>query len=70
MSGCVFEGAHQGELTRIGVESMQGYQAARLVTLAHLGSLKRALADLDRVSAWLPSLPWSMLRRASIRLHW
>ena len=31
----------------------QGYQAARLVALAHLGSLKRALGDLDRVSAWL-----------------
>jgi enamine deaminase RidA (YjgF/YER057c/UK114 family) len=31
----------------------QGYQAARLVALAHLGSLKRALGDLDRVTAWL-----------------
>ena len=30
----------------------EGYQAARLTTLAILGSLKRALGDLDRVSAW------------------
>jgi enamine deaminase RidA (YjgF/YER057c/UK114 family) len=31
----------------------QGYQAARLTALAVLGSLKRELGDLDRVSAWL-----------------
>jgi enamine deaminase RidA (YjgF/YER057c/UK114 family) len=31
----------------------QGYQAARLTALAILGSLKRELGDLDRVSAWL-----------------
>jgi enamine deaminase RidA (YjgF/YER057c/UK114 family) len=31
----------------------QGYQAARLTGLAILGSLKRALGDLDRVTAWL-----------------
>lgn len=31
----------------------QGYQSAKLVALAHLGSLKRALGDLDRVTAWL-----------------
>jgi len=30
----------------------QGYQAARLTALSILGSLKRALGDLDRVSAW------------------
>ena len=30
-----------------------GYQAARSVALAHLASLKRALGDLDRVTAWL-----------------
>jgi enamine deaminase RidA (YjgF/YER057c/UK114 family) len=36
-----------------GVSAEQGYQAARLVALAHLGSLKRALGDLDRVTAWL-----------------
>lgn len=31
----------------------QGYAAARLVALAHLSSLKRALGDLDRITAWL-----------------
>ena len=30
-----------------------GYNAARLVALAHLSSLKRAIGDLDRVTAWL-----------------
>lgn len=30
----------------------QGYAAARLVALSILGSLKRALGDLDRVAAW------------------
>lgn len=30
----------------------QGYQAARLTALSMLGSLKRALGDLDRVRAW------------------
>jgi enamine deaminase RidA (YjgF/YER057c/UK114 family) len=31
----------------------EGYQAARLTALAILGSLKHALGDLDRVTAWL-----------------
>lgn len=31
----------------------EGYRAARLTTLAILGSLKRELGDLDRVRAWL-----------------
>jgi enamine deaminase RidA (YjgF/YER057c/UK114 family) len=31
----------------------EGYQAARLVALSILGSLKRTLGDLDRVTAWL-----------------
>jgi hypothetical protein len=30
----------------------QGYAAARLTALSILGSLKRALGDLDRVAAW------------------
>ena len=30
----------------------QGYAAARLVALSVLGSLKRALGDLDRITAW------------------
>lgn len=40
---------------RVGAEVTveQGYHAARLVALAHLGSLKRALSDLNRVTAWL-----------------
>ncbi len=31
----------------------QAYEAARLTTLAMLGSLQRALGDLDRIAAWL-----------------
>ena len=31
----------------------EGYQAARLTALSILGSLKRTLGDLDRVTAWL-----------------
>ena len=31
----------------------QGYQAARVTALSILGSLKRELGDLDRVTAWL-----------------
>jgi enamine deaminase RidA (YjgF/YER057c/UK114 family) len=31
----------------------QGYAAARLTALAILGSLKRALGDLDRIAAWV-----------------
>src|SRR5216683_3776533 len=38
------------------VSAEEGYQAARLVALAILGSLKRALGDLDRVTAWLKVL--------------
>lgn len=30
----------------------QGYQAARLTGLAIIGSLQRALGDLDRIAAW------------------
>jgi len=35
------------------VSEEQGYEAARLTALAALGSLKRVLGDLDRVTAWL-----------------
>ncbi len=35
------------------VSEEQAYEAARLTALAVLGSLKRALGDLDRVGAWL-----------------
>jgi hypothetical protein len=31
----------------------QGYDAARLTALSVLGSLERALGDLDRIAAWL-----------------
>ena len=31
----------------------QGYAAARLTALAILGSLERALGDLDRITAWV-----------------
>lgn len=49
------DGALAQPLGKVGAEVSpeQGYQAARLVALAHLGSLKRALGDLDRVTAWL-----------------
>ena len=42
-------------LGKVGTELTveQGYQAARLTALAVLGSLKRELGDLDRVTAWL-----------------
>lgn len=35
------------------VSPEEGYEAARLTALSMLGSLKRELWDLDRVSAWL-----------------
>jgi len=42
-------------LGKVGAEVTleEGYASARLVALAHLASLKRALGDLDRVTAWL-----------------
>jgi enamine deaminase RidA (YjgF/YER057c/UK114 family) len=42
-------------LGKVGAEVSpeEGYQAARLTALAILGSLQRALGDLDRVTAWL-----------------
>ena len=42
-------------LGKVGAEVTpeQGYHAARLVALAHLASLRHALGDLDRVTAWL-----------------
>ena len=49
------DGSIAEPLGRVGAEvtAEQGYQSARLVALAHLGSLKRALGNLDRVTAWL-----------------
>jgi enamine deaminase RidA (YjgF/YER057c/UK114 family) len=42
-------------LGRVGAEvsALQAYAAARLATLAALGSLQRTLGDLDRIAAWL-----------------
>jgi hypothetical protein len=49
------DGSLAQPLGRVGAEVSvdEGYQAARLVALAHLASLKRALGDLDRITAWL-----------------
>lgn len=49
------DGTVAGPLGKVGAEVTveQGYEAAKLVALSMLGSLKRALGDLDRVSAWL-----------------
>ena len=48
------DGTIAGPLGKLGRELTveQGYAAARLTALAILGSLSRALGDLDRVSAW------------------
>ncbi|MCY4536896.1 MAG: RidA family protein [Chloroflexi bacterium] len=49
------DGSIAGPLGKVGVDLSveQGYEAARLVGLSMLGSLKRELGDLDRISAWL-----------------
>jgi len=49
------DGSIAQPLGKVGAEvsADEGYQSARLVALAHLASLKRALGDLDRVTAWL-----------------
>lgn len=49
------DGSLAHPLGRVGAEvsAEEGYQAARLVALPHLASLKRALGDLDRITAWL-----------------
>jgi enamine deaminase RidA (YjgF/YER057c/UK114 family) len=49
------DGSVAQPLGKVGAELSegQGYNAARLVTLAILADLKRALGDLDRVAAWL-----------------
>jgi hypothetical protein len=52
------DGSAAGPFGKVGAEVTpeQGYQSARLAALSQLGSLKRALGDLDRVSAWLRAL--------------
>jgi enamine deaminase RidA (YjgF/YER057c/UK114 family) len=49
------DGSLAGPFGKVGVEVSpeQAYEAARLAALAMLGSLKRQLGDLDRVTAWL-----------------
>ena len=49
------EGPFVGPFGKVGTELTveQGYEAARLTCLSILGSLKRELGDLDRVTAWL-----------------
>ena len=48
------DGSVASPLGKVGRELSveQGYAAARLTALAILGSLKRALGELDRVTAW------------------
>ncbi|MGI9415997.1 MAG: RidA family protein, partial [Hyphomicrobiales bacterium] len=49
------DGAVAAPFGKVGAElsEEQGYEAARLTGLAILGDLKRALGDLDRITAWL-----------------
>jgi enamine deaminase RidA (YjgF/YER057c/UK114 family) len=49
------DGSIAQPLGKVGAEvsAEEGYQSARGVALAHLASLKRALGNLDRVTAWL-----------------
>ena len=49
------DGSVAEPLGKVGAEisAEEGYESARLVALAHLASLKRALGDLDRITAWL-----------------
>ena len=49
------DGSVAGPLGKVGAEvsAEEGYESARRVALAHLASLKRALGNLDRVTAWL-----------------
>ena len=49
------DGSLAAPLGKVGRELTveQGYSAARLTALAILGSLQRALGDLDRITAWV-----------------
>lgn len=48
-------GASVGPFGKVGAEVTldEGYQAARLTAVSMLGSLARALGDLDRIEAWV-----------------
>src|SRR5438270_12977439 len=49
------DGSFVGPFGKVGTDVTveEGYHAARLTALAILGSLRRELGDLDRVTAWL-----------------
>jgi enamine deaminase RidA (YjgF/YER057c/UK114 family) len=49
------DGSLAGPFGKVGVDLTveEGYHAAKLTALSILGSLKRELGDLDRVSVWL-----------------
>ncbi len=49
------DGSVAGPLGKVGAEVSleQAYASARLTALSVLGDLKRAIGDLDRVTAWL-----------------
>lgn len=49
------DGSLAGPFGKVGAEvtQEQGYEAARLTALSMLGSLSRALGDLDRITAWV-----------------
>ncbi|MDF2651388.1 MAG: RidA family protein, partial [Paenibacillus sp.] len=49
------DGSVIGPFGRVGAEVTpeEAVEAARLATLAVLGSVKRAIGDLDRIAAWL-----------------
>jgi enamine deaminase RidA (YjgF/YER057c/UK114 family) len=49
------DGSFAGPFGKVGLEVSpeQAYAAAQLAALSILGNLKRALGDLDRISAWL-----------------
>ena len=51
------DGSLAEPLGKVGREltTEQGYHAARLAGLAMLGSIERALGDLDRIVAWISS---------------
>lgn len=52
------DGSLAGPFGKVGTDLTveQGYEAAKWVGLGMLGSLKRELGDLDRVTAWLKLL--------------
>ncbi len=52
---CNPDGSLAGPFGKVGAEvsAEQAYLAARLTALSILGSLQRALGDLERVTAWL-----------------